>query len=83
MSIGLQPLAYKIIYGVNLYRLPFSDFMERFFTGFGWTLAILGLLAAVAVPFILVRGREWRKPALKLAREDSRGEGDEEDAGVS
>lgn len=65
----LQLLAFKIIYGANVHRLPFSDFMERFFTSLNWPLAILGLLAAVLVPFVLTRGAAWRKPELRRSRQ--------------
>ena len=75
----LQLLAFKVIYGSNPHLLPFSDFMDRFFTNVNWFLAILGLLAAILVPFVLARGQHWRKPSLRRSRKAVEDE-DEADA---
>jgi len=74
----LELLAYLIIYSPNPLKLPFTDFMDRFFGPLNWILGTLGLVAAVLVPFVLVRGQHWRKPSLKRSREAGEDEGEEE-----
>jgi len=64
---GLTPpvlfLAYKILYRSNT-RLPFSDFMERYFMTSSWILVIAGLALAFLIPFLLKAGENWRKPSI-------------------
>ncbi len=58
----LEFIAYKIIYGTNSLRLPFSDFMTRYFTATDWILVVCGMALAFIMPFILVSGEDWKKP---------------------
>jgi hypothetical protein len=82
--------AYKLVYGANPARLPFSDFMLRFFTPLGWMMVIAGLLLAALLPYFLKKyAKDWKKPALRpgAGRTDEEGDradgpDDEEDEGV-
>ncbi|MHB8895599.1 MAG: hypothetical protein ACYC99_10545 [Candidatus Geothermincolia bacterium] len=65
LVVPLQLLAFKMIYGSNPAKLPFGDFVERFFKVPDWILLICGLLLAFCVPFLLRAGAGWSKPARK------------------
>lgn len=77
LTVPLQLLAFQVIYGSNPARLPFSDYMDRFFKGVDWLLLIFGLLLAFIVPFVLKEGAGWRKPARKRVQA---AEDDDDDA---
>ncbi len=77
----LELLAYKVVYGSNPTRLPFSDFVQRYMKGADWFMVACGLTLALLVPFILKIGAEWSKPSLRRKRaaeppraEDEKGE---------
>lgn len=63
ITVPLQLLAFKVIYGSNRARLPFSDFMDRFFTSLDWLLLAFGLVLAFVVPFLLAAGGSLARPA--------------------
>lgn len=77
-AIPLQLAAYKLIYRSNPAKLPFSDFMERFFTTFNWVLFGAGLALSFVVPYLLVHGHAWRRPSRARLREARDDEEDEE-----
>lgn len=85
VTVPLQLLAFKVIYGSNRARLPFGDFMDRFFTGFDWLLLAFGLVLAFVVPFLLTAGGSLARPArIRRRGEDSGAGGDDgpgEDSG--
>ncbi len=79
VTVPLQLLAFKVIYGSNRARLPFGDFMDRFFTGFDWLLLAFGLVLAFVVPFLLAAGGSLARPAR--VRRRGKDSGADEDSG--
>lgn len=77
LVVPLQLLAFKLIYGANQAKLPFSDFMDRFFKGIDWVLLILGLGLAFAVPYLLNAGRTWTRPSRGRRSDDASESADE------
>lgn len=69
LTVPVEFLAYKIIYRTNP-RLPFSDFMERYFQATGWLLLIMGLALAFIIPFLLSGSESWRKPSIMTGNID-------------
>ena len=67
---GEEWLAYKVIYGANPAKFPFSDFMERYFKGLDWVLIVAGVALAFLIPFMLKSGEGWRKPAVRKPVEE-------------
>ena len=81
LTLLLELLAYKVVYGSNPARLPFSDFVRRYMKSADWFLVACGLALALLVPFILKIGAGWSKPSLGRKRgaepprvEDEKGE---------
>ena len=69
LTVPAEFLAYKIVCRTNL-RLPFSDFMERYFLATGWLLLIMGLALAFIIPFLLSGSESWRKPSIMTRNKD-------------
>ncbi len=59
VTVPLELLAFRVVYRSNAAGVSFSDFLSRFFTVAGWSLLILGLVLAFAVPFLLKAGEKW------------------------
>ena len=77
---AMEWLAFKLIYGANPARLPFSDFMERYFKGLDWVLVGAGIALAFLIPFMLKSGEGWRKPSVgKPVEEEAEGEEEDEE----
>jgi hypothetical protein len=77
---AMEWFAYKLIYGANPLRLPFSDFMERYFKGLDWALVAFGLALAFLLPFMLKSGEAWGKPLARKKISESEETSEDEPA---
>jgi hypothetical protein len=82
IAVPLQLAAFQVIYGANTARLPFSDFMDRFFGPIDWVLLALGLGFAFFTPYLLERwGADWKKSARRRDGKPGGEDADETEAG--